>query len=112
MNDVKTGDRPQTEQGREPGSVPLARNVRRVARVDIPGGGQVRVDGNHVFVGHMNPPHGTTIIDVADPRNPRVLTTIELPDNASHTHKVRVAGDVMITNVEMNKRHLLRRGSQ
>ncbi|HET7546816.1 MAG TPA: sigma-70 domain-containing protein [Usitatibacter sp.] len=90
----------------------LARNVKRVSRLEIPGGGQVVVQGKHAFVGHMNPPHGTTIVDVEDPRHPRVVATIPLADTRSHTHKVRVAGDVMVTNVEMNKRHLLRRGSQ
>jgi hypothetical protein len=72
----------------------------------------VRVSGNHAFVGHMKPPHGTTIVDVADPANPKVVTTLMLPDAHSHSHKVRVAGDIMVTNVEMNNRHLLRRGSQ
>jgi len=87
-------------------------NVKRLGRLDIPGGGQIRVHGNYAFVGHMNPPHGTTIADISEPANPRVLTTLMLPDAQSHTHKVRVAGDIMITNVEMNKRHVLRRGSQ
>ena len=90
----------------------LSRNVKLLGRLDIPGGGQVRAVGNHLFVGHMNPPHGTTIADISDPANPKVLTTLMLPDMKSHTHKVRVAGDIMITNVEMNKRHVLRRGSQ
>ncbi|HET6264926.1 MAG TPA: hypothetical protein VFD95_08715 [Usitatibacter sp.] len=90
----------------------LGRNVRRIGRLEIPGGGQVRVSGNHAFVGHMKPPHGTTIVDVADPANPKVVTTLMLPDAHSHSHKVRVAGDIMVTNVEMNNRHLLRRGSQ
>jgi hypothetical protein len=90
----------------------LSRNVRRIGRLEIPGGGQVRVSGNHAFVGHMKPPHGTTIVDVADPANPKVVTTLMLPDAHSHSHKVRVAGDIMVTNVEMNNRHLLRRGSQ
>ncbi|HET7731567.1 MAG TPA: hypothetical protein VFK48_16210 [Usitatibacter sp.] len=94
-----------------PPSAQLARNVRRVSRLEIPGGGQVVVQGRHAFVGHMKPPHGTTIVDVADPKNPRVVATLELPDARSHTHKVRVAGDIMVTNVEMNNRHLLRRGS-
>jgi hypothetical protein len=89
----------------------LARNVRRLARLEIPGGGQVVVQGTYAFVGHMKPPHGTTIVDVADPANPRVVATIPLEDARSHTHKVRVVGEVMITNVEMNNRHLLRRGS-
>ena len=99
MNDMKTG------------TVPLARNVRRIGRLDIPGGGQVRVHGGFAFIGHMKPPHGTTIADVSDAANPRVLTTLMLDDPYSHTHKVRVAGDLMITNVEMNNRHLLRRGA-
>ena len=89
-----------------------ARNVKRLGRLDIPGGGQVRVHGGFAFIGHMNPPHGTTIADISDPANPRVLTTLMLGDSKSHTHKVRVAGDIMITNVEMNKRHVLRRGAQ
>ncbi len=90
---------------------PLARNVRRVGRLEIPGGGQVRVHGGYAYVGHMKPPHGTTIVDVSDAAHPRVVTTLMLADAQSHTHKVRVAGDIMITNVEMNNRHLLRRGA-
>jgi len=97
------------ERSGAPGT--LARNVTRVSRLEIPGGGQVVVQGHHAFVGHMKPPHGTSIVDVKDPRHPRVVATIPLADSRSHTHKVRVAGDVMITNVEMNQRHLLRRGA-
>ena len=87
-------------------------NVRRIGRIEIPGGGQVRVDGHHVYVGHMKPPHGTTIVDVSDPARPKVVAAMALRDAQSHTHKVRVAGDLMITNVEMNNRHMLRRGAQ
>ena len=88
------------------------RNVRRVGRLEIPGGGQVRISGRHAFIGHMKPPHGTSIVDVSDPADPKLVTTVKLEGSDSHTHKVRVAGDIMVTNVEMNNRHLLRRGSQ
>jgi hypothetical protein len=88
----------------------LAKNLRRVGRLDIPGGGQVVVQDGYAYVGHMAPPHGTSIVDVRDPAKPRVVKTIELPDEKSHTHKVRVVGDIMVTNVEMNDRHALRRG--
>jgi hypothetical protein len=88
----------------------LARNVRRVGHLNLPGGGQVVVEGGFAYVGHMKPPHGTSIIDVSDPAKPRVVSSIELPDPYSHTHKVRVVGDLMYTNVEQNDRHLLRRG--
>src|SRR3989337_917237 len=87
----------------------MNRSVSRLARLEIPGGGQVRVHGSTAYVGHMNPPHGTTIIDVSDPRHPEVLSTLLLPDEHSHSHKVRVAGDLMVVNVEQNKRHLMRR---
>ncbi|HEU4519531.1 MAG TPA: RNA polymerase subunit sigma-70, partial [Microvirga sp.] len=90
--------------------MPLSKNLRRVGRLDLPGGGQVVVDRGFAYVGHMKPPHGTSIVDVRDPAKPRVVTTTELTDEASHTHKVRVVGDIMIANVEQNDRHALRRG--
>lgn len=51
----------------------MAKNVRQVARLDIAGGGQVYVEGNTCYVGHMKPAHGTTIIDVSDPKKPKIL---------------------------------------
>lgn len=89
----------------------MARNVRRLGHLDIPGGGQVTVQGNYAYVGHMKPPHGTSIIDISDPANPRVVSHIDPPE-WSHTHKVRVAGNLMITNVEQDKRHFLRKGEK
>lgn len=90
----------------------LSRNIKRIGHLEIPGGGQVVVDGGYAFVGHMKPPHGTSIIDVSDPANPKVVATIDLPDPYSHTHKVRVVGNLMYTNVEQNDRHHLRRGDK
>jgi hypothetical protein len=84
-------------------------NVKRVGHLDIAGGGQVEVHGNYCYVGHMDPPHGTSIIDISDPKNPKVVSTLA-PPPYSHTHKVRVVGDLMYTNVEMINRHKRRRG--
>ena len=50
----------------------LQKNIKRVGHIDIPGGGQIVVDGNYAYVGHMKPPHGTTILDVADPKRPKI----------------------------------------
>lgn len=86
----------------------LTKGMRSVGHLDLPGGGQVYVDGDFAFVGHMKPPHGTTVIDIKDPRRPRIVAELPLSDNRSHTHKVRVAGDIMITNVEQNERHATR----
>lgn len=91
---------------------PVASHITAVARLDIPGGGQVTVANGLAFVGHMDAPYGTTIIDIKDPANPKILKQIMLDDNLSHTHKVRVAGNIMITNVEQAQRHLLRRGER
>jgi hypothetical protein len=76
-----------------------ARHTKLVAHVDIAGGGQAWVDGTTLYVGHMNAPHGTTIVDVADPYAPRVLATLEMPDGF-HSHKVRVSNGTMIVNHE------------
>ncbi|MCZ6482960.1 MAG: RNA polymerase subunit sigma-70 [Alphaproteobacteria bacterium] len=89
-----------------------ARNIKRISRLDLPGGGQIIVDGKYAYIGHMDPPHGTSILDISDPKNPRVVSTIEHPDNYSHSHKVRVNGDVMIVNIEQYNRHFLRLGDR
>jgi len=84
--------------------VKLEQNVKRLARLDLPGAGQVTVAGKHAYVGHITNQQrlGTSILDVSDPRNPRLLTQIFLQENDSHSHKARVAGDLMIVNVEQN----------
>jgi hypothetical protein len=74
-------------------------NAKLISHIDCAGGGQVWVDGTTLYVGHMAAPHGTSIYDVADPRAPRRLATIELPEGW-HSHKVRVANGVMIVNHE------------
>lgn len=90
----------------------LARNIRRLGHLDIEGGGEVVVRGSYAYVGHMKPPMGTSIIDVSDPANPTVVSHVAPPDEWSHTHKVKVVGDLMITNVEMDRRHFLRKGDK
>ncbi len=75
---------------------------KHLARLDIPGGGQVFAEGNHAYVGHLRPPHGTSIIDTSDPKHPIVVGSVEVPANV-HSHKVRVHGDIMIVNRELNR---------
>jgi len=79
--------------------VPNSRNTTLVSHIDCPGGGQVWVEGTTLYIGHMRWPSGTTIVDVADPRNPKVVARLELPEGW-HSHKVRVSGDIMIVNHE------------
>lgn len=90
----------------------LQKNTSLISHLDIPGGGQIVVQDGYAYVGHMKPPFGTSIIDISDPQNPRIVTTLDVGSQWSHTHKVRVVGDIMITNVEQDRRHFLRKGSQ
>ena len=91
-----------------------ARNVRRLAHLDLPGAGQVTVAGHHAYVGHIPNKQnlGTSIIDIADPANPKVVATVTLDDPASHSHKVRVVGDLMLVNHERNPSPIGRRAEQ
>jgi hypothetical protein len=90
---------------------PLAHRVKQIAHVDIPGGGQVTVKNGIAYVGHLAPPYGTTILDVRDPKRPRILSEIRLKGNRSHSHKARLAGDdLLIVNSEMHDRHFMRKG--
>jgi len=74
---------------------------------DCAGGGQVVVQKNVAYVGNMRNPAGTLVIDVSDPRHPRQIGEINMP-SGTHSHKVRVAGDIMLTNREVLGVHALK----
>jgi hypothetical protein len=73
--------------------------IREVGWLDCAGSGQVVVEGSYAYLGHMDPPHGTSIVDVSDPRNPRIVWETEIPTGL-HSHKVRVGNGVMVVNRE------------
>ena len=83
---------------------PLAHNVKRLAQMELTGAGQVYVEGHYAYIGHLANKQrlGTTILDIADPRKPRIVSQIMLDDDSSHSHKARVVGDIMIVNNEQN----------
>jgi hypothetical protein len=85
-------------------AAPLAHNVKRLSRLELPGAGQVTLAGKYAYVGHITNKErlGTSILDVSDPRNPKLLSQLHLDEADSHSHKARVAGDLMIVNVEQN----------
>ena len=76
-----------------------ASNTRLVGHIDCPGGGQVAWDNNILYVSHMRPPDGTSVYDVADPKHPKLLASLEVP-MGWHSHKVRVANGLMVINYE------------
>jgi hypothetical protein len=91
-----------------------ARKVKRIGHLDLPGAGQVTIAGHHAYVGHIPNKQnlGTSIIDIADAANPRLVAQVTLDDPTSHSHKVRVAGDVMVVNHERNPTPVGRRAEQ
>src|ERR1700741_5531188 len=82
----------------------LARNVTRLSPLDLPGAGQVYVDGKYAYVGHITNKEGlgTSILDISDPKKPKLLSQVPVGDPDSHSHKARVIGDIMIVNSEQN----------
>ena len=92
-------------------NTPLARNVTRLAHLDLQGGGQVTVVGNYAYVGHVGGRSGpnTTILDIADPKHPKVVGSVKQDHPDAHSHKVRVVGDIMIVNIEQNSSGMGRR---
>ncbi len=92
----------------------LARNVTRLSHLDLPGAGQVYVAGDYAYVGHIpnKKQLGTSILDVRDPKNPKVVSQISLDDPDSHSHKARVIGDLMIVNSERNQTPIGRRAEE
>lgn len=87
----------------------ISKGVKRIAHLGIPGGAQVVEQNGYLFVGHLSPPEGTSIIDVRDPSNPALLTTLTLPDSRVHSHKVMVSGDLMIVNSQRHRRKFFRK---
>lgn len=76
---------------------------RLLSHVDFAGAGdcmQIIQRGDHIYVGHMGYTGvGTSVIEVSDPRKPRVVAQIPIPEN-THSHKVQIAGDIMMVNHE------------
>src|SRR4051812_45630804 len=74
--------------------------VKEVGYFDCPGGGQVVVDGNYAYIGHITGPEGTTIVDVSDPKHPSKVWDTDIPSGI-HSHKVRAANGIMLVNYEV-----------
>jgi hypothetical protein len=76
-------------------------NVRHLSRTEIPGGGQIVIQGRYAYVGHQHGPDATTILDISDPRDPKTVGKLMTSHPWSHSHKVRVVGDLMVVNSEI-----------
>lgn len=81
--------------------MPATKGTKQVGYLDCAGGGQVVVHNGTAYVGHMRAPFGTTIVDVRDPKNPTPIAVIPMQPG-THSHKVRVRGNIMVVNQEIN----------
>lgn len=80
-----------------------ASGLRLVAHSDLNGCGDgmhVARKANYAYVAHMGESRvATSIVDVSDPRKPRVVN--QLPARVgTHSHKVQIVGDLMAVNHE------------
>ena len=82
-----------------------AKNMQLVGHSDLAGKGDgmlVNVADGYAYVGHMgHTDAGTSVLDVSDPRKPRLVCQIPRPAG-THSHKVQVVGDVLVVNNERN----------
>lgn len=80
-----------------------ALNMRLVGQTDLNGHGDcmhVNVTNGYAYVAHMGESRvGTSVVDVSDPRMPRVVCQLETPPGV-HSHKVQVVDDVLLVNYE------------
>ncbi len=75
-------------------------NLRLISRTMYGpvGAGQVVVHRGFAYIAPMKD-IGTAIVDVRKPRAPKVVAQLTVPPN-THSHKVQVAGDLMVLNHE------------
>ncbi|HEY3685198.1 MAG TPA: hypothetical protein VGL93_19360 [Streptosporangiaceae bacterium] len=80
-----------------------ARGLRAIGHSGLGGHGdgmQVLRHGDALYVGHAGTSGaGTSILDVADPRTPRLVRQWPAPPR-THTHKVQAAGGLLLVNEE------------
>lgn len=80
-----------------------SKGLRTVGQTDLGGYGdgmQVLREGDAIYVGHAGSSGaGTSILDVSDPADLRLVRQWMAP-HGSHTHKVQVAGGLLLVNHE------------
>ncbi len=79
----------------------IGKGVREVGYFDCAGGGQIMVDGNYAYIGHITGPEATTIVDVSDPKHPRRVWERSIP-RGLHSHKARAANGLLLVNHEID----------
>ncbi|MPZ89739.1 MAG: hypothetical protein GEU81_17125, partial [Nitriliruptorales bacterium] len=89
------------------GTTPESAGIELVGHTDLLGHGDamhINIKDGIAYVGHMGESRtGTSIVDVSDPTEPRVIRQLEAPIG-THTHKVQLVDDILLVNHERNHR--------
>ena len=84
-----------------------SRNLELLGHTDLNHAGdgmQMMLKGDYLYVGHMGYfGVGTSVVEVSDPSAPQVVKQIPYPEN-THTHKVQLAGNILLVNHEQQLR--------
>jgi hypothetical protein len=72
-----------------------AKGVREVGWFDCAGGGQIVVDKGIAYIGHIESPFGTSIVDVRDPKNPKPANYVAAPPGTWNIH-LQTHGDLLL----------------
>src|SRR5512142_1696518 len=80
-----------------------SRNIELLGHSDLNGKGdgmQLMRKADTLYVGHMGYNGvATSVLDISNPREPAVVRQLPVPEN-THSHKVQLAGDVLLVNQE------------
>lgn len=86
---------------REPNSQDSGEGLRLIGHLRLDGRSgwmQISIKDGYAFLGHMGS-EGTAIVDVRDPRSPRLVGDLPAPPN-THGHKTQIVDDVLVVNRE------------
>ena len=45
------------------------------------------IENGYAYVGHIDPPYGTSIVDVHDPKHPKLVSQLEVPEGIRTVRK-------------------------
>ncbi len=81
-------------------------NMRLIGHNDLGGmgdGGQITIAHGYAYVAHMGVHEaGTSVVDVSDPSEPRVVRQLDRPPYTM-THKTQVLGDLLLVNHQRSR---------
>jgi hypothetical protein len=79
----------------------ISKNIKQVGRTDLPGGGLVTVENGYAYIGHIDPRYGISIVDVHDPKHPKLVSQLEVPEGI---HTVRKKWATTFLSLEKGKK--------